>query len=100
MSEAPSSLEKAAPEKKRSRLGTILGWLAGALALLLANFFAYQAYGDGYPVEPTSFVAVVVGAFGGMAVADRLGARAPKILGLLVGFLLGAAVLTTFLVFS
>ncbi len=89
-----------AAEKKSSKLGTVLGWLAGALALLLANFFAFHAYGDGYPVEPTSFAAVVVGAFGGMALADRLGARAPKILGLVVGVLLGAAVLTAFLVFS
>jgi len=86
--------------KKGSRLGTVLGWVAGALALLLANFFVYHGYGDGYPVEPTSFAAVVIGAFGGMALADRLGARAPKVLGLLVGLLLGAATLTAFLVFS
>ena len=95
--------EEAAVEKKSSRssrLGTVLGWLAGALGLLLVNFFVYHGYGDGYPVEPTSFAAVVIGAFGGMALADRLGSRAPKILGLLVGFLLGAATLTAFLVFS
>lgn len=87
-------------KRRASRLGTVLGWFAGALALLLVNFFAFHAYGEGYPVEPTSFAAVVVGAFGGMALADRLGPKAPKVLGLLVGFLLGAAVLTAFLVFS
>ncbi|MBO6936148.1 MAG: hypothetical protein JJ863_14295 [Deltaproteobacteria bacterium] len=93
-------MSEEAAKKKGSKLGTVLGWLAGALALLLVNFFAYHSYGDGYPVEPTSFGAVVVGAFGGMAIADRLGARAPKILGLTVGLLLGAAALTAFLVFS
>jgi len=85
---------------KGSRLGVVLGWVAGALALLLLNFFAYHRYGDGYPVEPTSFGAVVVGAFGGMAIADRLGARAPKVLGMVVGLLLATATITAFLVFS
>jgi hypothetical protein len=86
--------------QKTSRLGVVLGWIAGALALLLANFFAYHAYGEGYPVEPTSFAAVVVGAFGGMALADRLGTRAPRVLGLLVGLLLATATVTAFMVFS
>ena len=81
-----------------NRTGTVLGWLAGALALLLVNFFAYHAYGEGYPVEPTSFVAVVAGAFAGMAIADRLGARATKVLGLAVGFLLAAGTITAFIV--
>ncbi len=85
---------------KTSRLGVVLGWVAGALALLLLNFFAYHGYGEDYPVEPTSFAAVVIGAFGGMALADRLGPRAPKVLGLLVGLLLATATVTVFLVFS
>jgi len=85
---------------KSSRLGIVLGWVAGALALLLANFFAYHGYGEGYPVEPTSFAAVVVGAFGGMALAERLGSRAPRVLGLMVGLLLAAATVTAFLVLS
>lgn len=91
---------KAEEGPKTSRLGIVLGWIAGALALLLVNFFAFHGYGEGYPVEPTSFAAVVIGAFGGMALAERLGPRAPKLLGLTVGLLLATATVTAFLVFS
>ncbi|MAQ18542.1 MAG: hypothetical protein CMN30_27560 [Sandaracinus sp.] len=82
---------------RRSAVGTTLGWVAGALAFFLLNFFLYQAFGDGYPVEPTSFAAVLVGAFGGMAVADRLGERATKVLGLALGVILAVATVVVFL---
>ena len=87
-----------APESTRT--GTILGWVAGALALLIINFFAYDWVGAHYPVEPTSFAAVVVGAFAGMTIADRLGSRATRVLGLAVGLLLAFASVAAFVVFG
>jgi hypothetical protein len=82
----------------RNPVGTVLGWVAGALALLIVNFASYQAVGEGYPVELTSFAAVVAGGFGGMAVADRLGPRATRVLGAVVGVLLAVVVVALFLI--
>lgn len=73
----------------RERLTTAFGWIAGGALALLLNFGVYQAAGDeGYPVTVTTFVAFLGGAFGGSWLADRLGARAFKPLGVLAGLLL------------
>lgn len=78
----------------RERLTTAFGWIAGGALALLANFGVYRAIGDeGYPVTVTTFVAFLAGAFGGSWLADRLGTRAFKPLGVLAGLLL-ALILT------
>ena len=41
---------------------------------------------------PTTFALVVLGCFGGMAVADRLGDRAIRVLGVSAGLLLSVAI--------
>ena len=81
--EAPSS---------RARLTTALGWVAGGSAGMLLNYLLFLAIADetgaGYPVVPTTFVLFVVGAFGGMAVADRGGEKMFRPLGIAAGVLL------------
>ncbi|HJL44652.1 MAG TPA: hypothetical protein RMG45_02405, partial [Polyangiaceae bacterium LLY-WYZ-15_(1-7)] len=76
--------EEREPQPNR-RAATVLGWLAGGGGALLLNFGLYHAWGTDYPVQPTSFVLFVVGAFGGMALADRLGERAFRVLGIATG---------------
>lgn len=75
------------------RIATALGWFVGGGLGLLLNYFAFVAVGPGYPAAPTSFVAFVAGAFGGMWVADRLGSRALKVLGISAGILIAATAL-------
>ncbi|MDQ3032699.1 MAG: hypothetical protein M3Y87_09800 [Myxococcota bacterium] len=70
------------------RLTTVFGWIAGGSLGLLANYPIYLAVGEGYPKGPSTFVAFLLGAFGGMAVADRLGPRGFKPLGIAAGVLL------------
>lgn len=74
--------------RARERLTAAFGWLAGGALALLANFGVYRAVGEGYPVTVTTFVFFVGGAFGGSWLADRLGVRAFKPLGILAGLLL------------
>ncbi|MEM9071602.1 MAG: hypothetical protein AAGE52_24050 [Myxococcota bacterium] len=83
--------EDASEPDSRRRIAVGLGWVSGAVLVLLLNYILFVVVGDSYPVEPTSFVAVVVGAFGGMAVADRLGDRAFRILGITTGFVVALA---------
>jgi hypothetical protein len=71
---------------------TVFGWLAGGFAALLLNYVAFLLAGPAYPVTPTTFGAFVVGAFAGMAVADRLGERGFRPLGIAAGLFLVVAV--------
>ncbi len=48
----------------------------------------FLAVGEGYPTTITTGAFFLVGAFGGMALADRLGERGFKPLGLAAGVLL------------
>lgn len=90
MSEIDSAQNDAA--SPRARLTTALGWIAGGSAGMLVNYLLFLAFADetgaGYPVVPTTFVLFVLGAFGGMAIADRGGERMFKPLGIAAGVLL------------
>lgn len=78
----------AGTEDRRKRLTTAFGWVAGGSLGLLVNYAVFLAVGEGYPTVPTTFVAFVAGAFAGMALADRLGARGFRPLGIAAGVLL------------
>ncbi len=78
-------------EDPRRRISTALGGLSGGLLALLINYGIFEIWGASYPVQPTSFVAILVGAFGGMAMSDRLGDRAFRILGITTGFVVALA---------
>lgn len=83
--EAPSALTA-----HRARLTTIFGWIAGGSLGLLVNYGLFLGFGDAYPVAPTTFVTFLAGAFGGMGLADRLGDRGFRPLGIAAGVLLAA----------
>ena len=82
----------------RRRAGTVLGWIAGGAAGLLLNLLIFHLVDD-YPVQPTSFGLFILGAFAGMALADRLGDRAVKVMGLATGLVI-AALLTAVVLLS
>ena len=84
--------------QSRRRLATIFGWVAGASLGLVVNGITFTLWGPGYPLAPTTFVFFVGGAFGGMKVADRYGARAFAPLGISAGLLLAFALATIFMV--
>lgn len=86
------------PRDGRSRLTTVFGWLAGGTLGLLVNYGIFLAVGEGYPTTYTTFGLFLAGAFGGMALSDRLGPRGFKPLALAAGVLL--AVLLTLVVVS
>lgn len=77
-----------ASDRKRQRLATAFGWVAGGAVGLLVNYGLLHAFGEGYPVTWTTFALFLLGAFGGMAVADRLGPRGFKPLGIAAGVVL------------
>jgi len=91
-----TSLDEAA---RRRRAATALGWIAGGSLGLLLNYALFFAVGPSYPTVPTTFAAFVLFAFGGMALADRLGERALRVLGPAAGVLfalfLGLVLLVT-----
>ncbi len=78
--------------RTRERLTTAFGWLAGGALGLLANYGILLAVGERYPTTYTTFGLFLVGAFGGMALADRLGVRGFKPLGIAAGVLLAVVV--------
>ncbi len=78
---------EATDEARRRRLTTIFGWLAGGALGLLLDYALYLHYGEALPIGPTTFVTFLVGAFGGMLLADRLGPRGFRPLGLAAGAL-------------
>ena len=83
-----SEAQAARAAETRRRLRTIFGWVAGAALGLLVNFAIFQIVGESYPTTWTTFALVVGGAFGGMALSDRLGERAFRPLGISAGVLL------------
>lgn len=76
----------------RARLGTVFGWLAGGSLGLVVNYGMFMIIGEGYPTTYTTFGLFLAGAFGGMALSDRLGARGFRPLGLAAGVLLALLV--------
>jgi putative effector of murein hydrolase len=57
-------------------LRIVFGWLVGVIVGVFANYGLSRMFGEGYPVVPTTFVAIVVCAFAAMAITERLGTRA------------------------
>ena len=89
MSEKAAETEKVDDRAFRKRLTTVFGWIAGGSLGLLLNYLAIILVADErYPTVPTTFVLFVLGAFGGMALADRGGERAFRPLGIAAGVLL------------
>ena len=84
----------------RRRYTTAFGWLAGGLLGLMLNYGAFLVIGEGYPVVPTTFVLFVAGAFSGMALADRLGGKGFKALGITAGVLVALFVVLLVLVLT
>ena len=84
-------------ERGQQRAATTLGWVSGVILALLIDYAGYVLWGDRYPKGYTTFVLIAVGAFLGMNVADRLGARAIKVLSMAAGILLAALLLVLFL---
>ena len=77
-------------DQTRKRLTTMFGWVAGGSAGVLINWGAYNLFGggdSGYPVTLTTFVLFLAGAFGGMFLADRMGAAGFRPLGIAAGIL-------------
>jgi hypothetical protein len=75
----------------RQRLGTVFGWIAGGCFGLLLNYFVFLAIGSTWLVAST-FLLFVAGAFAGMYVADRLGDRAFRVMGVAAGILFAIAI--------
>jgi len=78
--------------RSRQRYATAFGWVAGGTLGLLINWGISAAYGEGYPLTWTTFALFLAGAFGGMTLADRLGSRAFKPLGIAAGVLIAVLV--------
>lgn len=72
------------------RMTTVFGWVAGGSLGLLVNYGLFLYVGEGYPTTPTTFVTFLAGAFAGMSLADRLGVRGFRPLGIAAGILLVA----------
>lgn len=82
-----SEVEEKSPPDTRQRLATVFGWLAGGALGLLVNYALFMVVGESYPTTWTTFALFLVGAFGGMWVADRLGPKGFKPLGIAAGVL-------------
>lgn len=79
-------------DPSRKRMATVFGWVAGGALGLLVSYVLFLVAGSGYPVVLATFVLFVGGAFGGMWLADRLGARGFRPLGIAAGILFALAV--------
>lgn len=80
-----------AQDTQKSRIVTGLGWVSGGVSALMLNYVVFYLWGDAYPVQPTSFVAFLVGAFGGMALGDRLGEKGFRAMGVATGVVFALA---------
>lgn len=80
-----------------TRVAVALGWLAGVMLALLVDYGAYVGLGDDYPKGYITFVLIVVFAFSGMKLAEKLGSRAVATMSLAVGLLLAAGLFVFFL---
>ena len=74
-------------DQTRQKLTTVFGWVAGGSIGVLANWGLFVAIGEGYPVTWTTFALFLGGAFAGMYVADKLGPRGFRPLGIAAGVL-------------
>jgi hypothetical protein len=81
VSEVPEELEVLARRRWASRFG----WVAGVSLALVVNYGLFARTGPTYPLRVATFVAVVVGGFGGLALGDRLGPRGFRPLALAAG---------------
>lgn len=86
----PAPAKPEAADDLKRRMTTVFGWVAGGSLGLLVNYGLFLAVGEGYPTTPTTFVTFLAGAFGGMALSDRLGVRGFRPLGIAAGVLLVA----------
>lgn len=91
----PKAKKSKAASKKQ--LAAVLGGCVGGGLAILCNYFIYAAVGAAYPAGLTSFVLFALGAFGGMALADRLGKKALKVMGIAAGILISLTLLTVLL---
>ncbi len=78
-----------------NRTNTILGWIAGASLAVLVSYGlfqlgVYRGAAERY-IPLTTFVLFVIGAFSGMAIADRVGDKGTRILGIAAGLLFAVA---------
>lgn len=72
----------------RQKWTTAFGWLAGGSLGVVLNFALFRVVGSAYPATLTTFGLFLAGAFGGMWLADRLGPRGFKPLGIAAGVML------------
>ncbi len=86
--------QAASTEPSRRALIT-LGWSAGGGVGMTLNYAGFMILGDGPWVAPGTFVLFSVGAFGGMAAAERLGPRWIRGLGLVAGVFLSLGIILT-----
>ena len=73
------------------RTATALAWGGGGAAGLLVSYGCVYLFGDAYPSGVGTFILFAVGAMAAMTFADRLGARALRVLGPVSGILIALA---------
>lgn len=98
--DADDATAVAAAAETRRRLGTVFGWLAGGALGVLVNYGLLRVIGEGYPTTYTTFGFFLAGAFGGMALSDRLGPRGFKPLGIAAGVLLALIIALVLALFT
>lgn len=76
---------------QRRKAAVAFGWLGGGSLGILLNYGLTLTVNGSWDVGVGSFVLFIVGAFAGMALADRLGERGFRALGVAAGILLAAA---------
>ena len=81
-------------DESRARATTAFGWVAGICGGVLASYGLYAAW-SAYPTVPGTFVLVAAGGFAGMRIADRIGERGFRTLGLIAGTLIAATIALT-----
>ncbi|NCQ59805.1 MAG: hypothetical protein GW913_03935 [Myxococcales bacterium] len=73
------------------RAATALAWSGGGALGLVISYGLVYFFGEAYPSGVGTFVLFAAGALGFMALADKLGRRALKVLGPISGILLALA---------
>lgn len=91
-SASPRAAGKPSPAQLPPAL-VFLGAAIGAWLGILVNYGIFHVVGNGWPVSVSTFVAVAGGAFGGMAVVQRLGRHAPRAIGLGLGLMVGLSLI-------
>ena len=84
-----AKVKRSSQKQISTALGAIIGGILGALL----NYFVYSAVGPEYPISPTTFVVFAAGAFGGMAIADKLGKKSFKVMAMAAGLLFALLIL-------